>query len=579
MEEIKNKIKAVVIGHAIGDALGVPVEFCERAELADKPITDMVGYGTYSVPAGAWSDDTSMSLAALDSLASGELDYIDIMENFAKWLEAGKYTPTGESFDVGQTCLRSILNFVSICYSQEHGFLLPPGMDITEFGQNGEYSNGNGALMRIHPFALMTWYDRNLRPNFEEIIERASALTHAHERSKLACKIYTLILYNLLGLPRKDVIMFALDMAKCRYFESPEYHHYDRLFDDNFDKLTIDEIKSSGYVVDTLEAAVWCVLTTDNYRDCVLKAVNLGEDTDTVAAIAGGLAGALYGYDGIPEEWKNTLIKREYIEEMCDRAAAAWYTPEPPPEKCEYPIVDLHMHVVPDLDDGSRSGNESLKMLTLAAQQGVTDVFCTTHNGCSPEDGEQYEEAFADLRDAVIDAGIDIKLHKGCEVLCAEEYMDDIIYGLDEGIFSTLGDTKYVLTELYSDTKPSEALKIIKALQEHGYHPIIAHMERNFNITGPMVGTLIQCGAFIQVNAYSFADETDEGIRQNACELLRNKYVHFIGSDGHRIDYRAPKVDAGVKYILENTDKDYALEILHGNAKHLLGVSCGQNEE
>ena len=452
-------------------------------------------------------------------------------------------------------------------------------MDITECGQNGEYSNGNGSLMRIHPFALMTWYDRKLRPDFEEIIERASALTHAHERSKLACKIYTLILYNLLGLPRKDVIMFALDEAKCRYFESPEYHHYDRLFDDNFDKLTIDEIKSSGYVVDTLEAAVWCVLTTDSYRDCVLKAVNLGEDTDTVAAIAGGLAGALYGYDGIPAEWKNTLIKKDYIEAMCERAAAAWYTPEPLPDKCEYPIVDLHMHVVPDLDDGSRNENESLKMLTLAAQQGVTDVFCTTHNGYTPEDGEQYDEAFEDMREAVIDAGIDICLHKGCEVLCAAEYMDDIIYGLDEGIFATLGGTKYVLAELYRDTKPSEALKIIKAFQEHGYHPIIAHMERNFNITGPMVGTLIQCGALIQVNAYSFADETDDCLKQYARELLKNRYVHFIGSDGHRIDYRAPKVDAGVKYILENTDKDYALEILHGNAKRLLGAVCGQSRE
>lgn len=578
MNEMKNKIKAVMIGHAIGDALGVPVEFCNREELVAKPIKDMVGYGTYPVPAGAWSDDTSMSLAAMDTLSSGELDYFEVMINFAKWLEAGEYTPTGESFDVGRTCLRAILNFVGICYSQEHGFLLPPGFDITECGQNSEYSNGNGSLMRIHPFALMTWYDRKHRPDFEEIIERASALTHAHERSKLACKIYTLILHNLLGLPRKDVIMFALDEAKCRYFESSEYHHFDRLFDDNFDKLTIDEIKSSGYVVDTLEAAVWCVLTTDNYRDCVLKAVNLGEDTDTVAAIAGGLAGALYGYDGIPDEWKNTLIKREYIEEMCEKAAVAWYTPEMPLEKCKYPIVDLHMHIVPDLDDGSRTAGESLKMLVLAEQQGVTDVFCTTHNGYTREDGEQYDESFEDLRDAAMDAGIKIRLHKGCEVLCAAEYMDDIIYGLDEGIFATLGETKYVLAELYRDAKPSEALKIIKALQAHGYHPIIAHMERNFNITGPMVGTLIQSGALIQVNAFSFVDETDEPFKRNACELLRNKYIHFIGSDAHRIDHRSPKVDTGVKYILENTDGEYALDILYGNAERLLGADCGKDK-
>ena len=572
MNEMKNKIKAVMIGHAIGDALGVPVEFCNREQLVTKPIKDMVGYGTYPVPAGAWSDDTSMSLAAMDTLSSGELDYFEVMINFAKWLEAGEYTPTGESFDVGRTCLRAILNFVGICYSQEHGFLLPPGFDITECGQNSEYSNGNGSLMRIHPFALMTWYDRKHRPDFEEIIERASALTHAHERSKLACKIYTLILHNLLGLPRKDVIMFALDEAKCRYFESSEYHHFDKLFDDNFDRLTIDEIKSSGYVVDTLEAAVWCVLTTDNYRDCVLKAVNLGEDTDTVAAIAGGLAGALYGYNAIPQEWRDTLIKREYIEKMCERAAEAWYSPEPQLIKCEYPIVDLHMHVVPDVDDGARDVYESIDLLELAEKQGVTDVFCTSHNGYSVEDGEAYQKAFIFLKETAEEADIQIKLHKGCEVLCAAEYIDEIIYGLDEGIFPTLGDTKYVLTELYMDTKPSEAIQIIKALKEHGYIPIIAHMERNFNITGPMVGMLINCGALIQVNAFSFVDEEDESFKQRARELLNSKYIHFIGSDGHRTNHRAPKLDNGIQYILDNSEHSYAMEILYGNARNLMSL-------
>ena len=101
----------------------------------------------------------------------------------------------------------------------------------------------------------------------------------------------------------------------------PEYESYKRIFDPDFEKLGANEIKSSGYVVDTLEAALWCVLTTDNYRDCVLRAVNLGEDTDTVAAVAGGLAGALYGYDAIPKEWLDTLIHRDYIEGMCERAA------------------------------------------------------------------------------------------------------------------------------------------------------------------------------------------------------------------------------------------------------------------
>ena len=323
-EAVINQIKAVMIGHAVGDALGVPVEFCGREELTSDPVTDMLGYGTYPVPAGSWSDDTSMALATLDSLACGHIDLFDIMVKFSMWLNEGQYTPTGSAFDVGTTCLRAVLHFVDVCHSPEQGFFLPPDFDVTECGQKSEHSNGNGSLMRIHPFALMTWFDQSLRPDFEDIIERASALTHGHDRSKLACKIYTLILYSLLESPQKGSVKSALDKAKHRYMDSPEYGHYTRLFDEHFDEFPMDDIKSSGYVVDTLEAAVWCLLTTDNYRDCVLRAVNIGEDTDTVAAIAGGLAGALYGYDSIPQTWKDTLLKREMIETMCERAGEIW---------------------------------------------------------------------------------------------------------------------------------------------------------------------------------------------------------------------------------------------------------------
>ena len=135
------QIKAVMIGHAIGDALGVPVEFCEREELKTNPVVDMRGYGTYPVPAGSWSDDTSMSIAALDSLAKGTVNLDEIMDNFVEWVEEGKYTPTGESFDIGRTCLQAI-----------RAYLI--SNNTSECGQIGEYSNGNGSLMRIHPFAL-----------------------------------------------------------------------------------------------------------------------------------------------------------------------------------------------------------------------------------------------------------------------------------------------------------------------------------------------------------------------------------------------------------------------------------------
>ena len=552
---LKDKIKAVMLGHAVGDALGVPVEFCERDELAAKPVTDMVGYGTYPYPEGCWSDDTSMSLAALDSLASGKLDFDDIMVKFGEWYYDDEYTPTGEMFDVGNTCSYAIDNYFA--YHKP----------IEECGLTGERSNGNGSLMRIHPFVLYAYAKQMSIDEWLGVIVKASALTHAHDRSKIGCLIYTFVLMNLLKDKGKDGIQEGLKKAKHYLNACAEFTTYERIFKNDFAALPRDEIKSSGYVVDTLEAALWCLLTTANYRDCVLKAVNLGDDTDTIAAIAGGLAGALYGYDTIPSEWLEALKRRDYIEEMCERACAAWVKNKYEPT---HKIVDIHMHVVPGYDDGSESIEESLEMLRLAESQGVTDVFCTSHNGYSKEDGEQYQALFALLEKAANDEKIDIRLHKGCEVRCAAEYMDEIIYGLDNGIFSTLGNSKYVLTELYPDAKPSEALTIIKALTEHGYKPIIAHMERNYNITSLMVRLLIQSGALIQVNAHSFADDSDTDIRERARELLRNKYVHFIGSDAHRIDYRSPKIEAGVRYILENVDDEYASQILSSNLSLLI---------
>ena len=310
------KIKSVMIGHAVADALGVPVEFCEREELVENPVTDMMGYGTYDVPAGAWSDDTSMSLCALDAMCREGWKWDDIMNNFADWLENGKYTPTGESFDVGRTCLQAILRYCRDGDSKKCG-----GID--------ERSNGNGSLMRINPFVLwatMTFLNHSNDGYWLWMgcIKRASELTHAHDRSIMGCTIYAYCLSFLLKEATRESLVAGIKFAGNDLDYLPEYEPYKRIFDPDFEKIRADEIKSSGYVVDTLEAALWCVLTTDNYRDCVLKAVNLGGDTDTIAAIAGGLAGALYGYDGIPEEWRNTLIKREYIEEMCERAAESW---------------------------------------------------------------------------------------------------------------------------------------------------------------------------------------------------------------------------------------------------------------
>lgn len=300
-------IKAVVLGHAAGDALGVPVEFFSREKLDGNPVTDMKGFGTFPVPAGCWSDDTSMTLCALDSLSEGRLDPDDIMRSFGRWYFENEYTPTGITFDVGNTCAVAINN-----YFVNH-------MDVSNCGCAGENSNGNGSLMRIIPFALYGFY---YPESFGSIIETGSALTHAHKRSVIACNIYSNILLCLVDNPLESAVNNGIALSMETYGFDEEWKYYENLA--SIYEKDRKEIKSTGYVVDTLEAALWCLMTTGSYRECVLKAVNLGDDTDTVAAVAGGLAGALYGLDAIPKEWLSTLKRAEYIEKLCEKAGKTW---------------------------------------------------------------------------------------------------------------------------------------------------------------------------------------------------------------------------------------------------------------
>lgn len=305
-----DKINAVIFGHAVADAVGVPAEFKSRDTLKKFPITDMTGYGTYNLPKGSWSDDTSMSLATLQSLKTGEISFGGMMENFSRWYNKGDFTPDGSVFDIGGICLEAISRY-------DRG--VPP----TECGSANEYSNGNGSLMRIHPVALYL-YGRDMPLSQKlDMIHGASALTHAHIRSKIACGIYSFVLWALLDEPSPRSVLRGLDAAKEFYKGESELSAYGRIFE-GIASLTEREIKSSGYVVDTLEAAIYCLLTTKDYKNCILKAVNFGEDTDTVAAVAGGLAGALHGLNAIPKLWLEGLRRRDYIETLCREAWAAW---------------------------------------------------------------------------------------------------------------------------------------------------------------------------------------------------------------------------------------------------------------
>ena len=275
---MNRKLHDAILGLAIGDALGVPFEFKRRGTFL---CTDMIGYGTHSQPKGTWSDDTSMVLATLDSLKSnnGQIVPEDMFVRFNHWLQNSDYTAHGEVFDAG----------IATCNALRTGK-----------SQTGEYDNGNGSLMRILPLAFV--------PCTDDEIRAVSAITHGHQISMDACVIYIHVAKRLLAGESISQIIPTL--------------RYDKPFDrlHRIDQLSVGEVKSSGYVVDTLEAALWAVSHKSNkagkeksFRNDLLDAVNLGQDTDTVGAVAGGLAGIIYGLDEV-SEWVETLQNREELE-------------------------------------------------------------------------------------------------------------------------------------------------------------------------------------------------------------------------------------------------------------------------
>lgn len=208
-----------IMGFAVGDALGAPAEFGERWMRDMDPVKEMRSGGIFDVPEGGWTDDTSMTIAILESLKN-DFNPEDMMKRFISWYRTGEYSWCGKPIGVGKQILRA----------------------LEQYEENGDIN-----------------------------------------------------------------------------VSEPELCYFTRLNDfKSFCQIDRDSIKSSGYVVDTLEAVIWCLVTTDTFKDCLLNAVNLGLDTDTIAALAGGLAGLYYGYDEIPKEWLEVLKLRGELEQLCE---------------------------------------------------------------------------------------------------------------------------------------------------------------------------------------------------------------------------------------------------------------------
>lgn len=295
-----------LIGFAVGDAMGVPIEFEKRETLMKEPLTSMIGYGSYDVPEGTWSDDTSMTLATMNSIIKlGEINYNDIADKFCDWINNAKYTATNEVFDIGITTKFALMRYWN------------DKIDAIKCGGNGISENGNGSLMRMLPIALYCYYKKINEEEIYKLVKNTSSITHSHEISIMGCFIYVNYMINLFNTNNK--IQSYNNIKKInytKYFDNTTINEYKRLLDTSIQNYDINEISSSGYVRNTLEAVLWVILNTNSYSEAIIGAINLGEDTDTIGAITGSIAGFLYEYENIPKKWLAKMKKLDYLEKI-----------------------------------------------------------------------------------------------------------------------------------------------------------------------------------------------------------------------------------------------------------------------
>ncbi|HEX8326599.1 MAG TPA: ADP-ribosylglycohydrolase family protein [Hymenobacter sp.] len=315
INKLESEIRSALLGLAVGDALGVPVEFTSRQNRQRDPVMGMRAYGTHHQPAGTWSDDASLTFCLAEALAEKLYSVRQLADNCVRWVEEGFWTPQGRVFDIGITT-REALNKL-----KKQGKNASPLV-----GGKDEMSNGNGALMRILPLAFYH-SGHDLQARFQ-LIREASAITHGHVRSAIASFLYL----EMAGHTRQGLAPPAAYARLCAQapaqlaelsIAEKELAHFQRILGGELMNLPESAIASSGYVVHTLEAAFWCLLKYDTYAATVLAAVNLGEDTDTTGAVVGGLAGICYGEKAIPAAWLDVLVRRTDIEHLAHRMAQA----------------------------------------------------------------------------------------------------------------------------------------------------------------------------------------------------------------------------------------------------------------
>lgn len=305
-EEIQDRFYGAILGLAVGDAMGVPLEFTDPGTF--QQVTDMIGGGPFDLLPGMWTDDTSMALCLAESLAEeGDFDPVDQLTRYLKWCQEGHLSSNGICFDIGNTTRQAITTFART------GEPYP--------GPDDEYSAGNGSLMRLAPVPLF-YISQPL-----EVIEksgRSSCTTHKHPLAVDSCRYYGGLIHGaLIGKSKEELLTPRYSPVEGYWKENPLEKLVDEVTCGSYKEKEPPEIRGRGYVIRSMEAALWAFHNSDSFEEGCLMAVNLGEDADTTGAVYGQLAGAYYGKSGIPKRWVDKLVKRDLIESIIDKLMKA----------------------------------------------------------------------------------------------------------------------------------------------------------------------------------------------------------------------------------------------------------------
>ena len=302
MASERDRFRGCLLGLACGDAVGTTVEFQPRGTFP--PVTDMVGGGPFRLKPGEWTDDTSMALCLASSLVEqGGFEPHDQMTRYCRWAEEGYLSSTGRCFDIGRTVASALARF------KETG--------DPHAGSTHPLTAGNGCIMRLAPVPMFFYPDEQAAVRFSG---ESSQTTHGAAECVSACRFLGWVIVKALSCRSKEEILFGGQFQGGP--DSPLEYSIRTIAKGELRGKSESDIGASGYVVETLEAALWCFLHTDNFRDAILKAVNLGQDADTTAAVCGQIAGAYYGEAGIPMGWRRQIAKAELIADLADRLCA-----------------------------------------------------------------------------------------------------------------------------------------------------------------------------------------------------------------------------------------------------------------